>query len=104
MRIANNIMAMNAHRQLDEPKRRGQVHQALFGPADQPCRRRRCWFGHFREDAQPDPAKMAQKNAQDAISLIQTAGGRRSKRAAILQRMRELALRQPAAQHRYRPL
>ena len=36
--------------------------------------------------------KMAQKNAQDAISLIQTAEGALQETHAILQRMRELAV------------
>jgi len=42
--------------------------------------------------------QMASKNAQDGISLIQTAEGALTETHAILQRMRELAVQQQTIQ------
>ena len=94
MRINNNIMAMNAHRQLG-------VNQANSAKSME-----RLSSGFRINRAGDDAAglsisekmrgqirglKQASRNAQDAISLIQTAEGALNETHAILQRMRELA-------------
>jgi flagellin len=94
MRINNNIMAMNAHRQLG-------VNQTNASKAME-----RLSSGMRINRAGDDAAglaisekmrgqirglKQAQRNAQDGISLIQTAEGALNETHAILQRMRELA-------------
>jgi flagellin len=95
MRINNNIMAMNAHRQLG-------VNQANSSKSME-----RLSSGMRINRAGDDAAglaisekmrgqirglKQAQRNAQDGISLIQTAEGALNETHAILQRMRELAV------------
>jgi flagellin len=95
MRINNNIMAMNAHRQLG-------VNQANSSKSME-----RLSSGMRINRAGDDAAglaisekmrgqirglKQAQRNAQDGISLIQTAEGALNEIHAILQRMRELAV------------
>src|SRR5690554_5490133 len=94
MRINNNIMALNAHRQLG-------VNQANSSKSME-----RLSSGMRINRAGDDAAglaisekmrgqirglKQAQRNAQDGISLIQTAEGSLNETHAILQRMRELA-------------
>jgi flagellin len=94
MRINNNIMALNAHRQL-------AVNQSNASKSME-----RLSSGMRINRAGDDAAglaisekmrgqirglKQAQRNAQDAISLIQTAEGALNETHAILQRMRELA-------------
>jgi len=94
MRINNNIMAMNAHRQL-------AVNQSNASKSME-----RLSSGMRINRAGDDAAglaisekmrgqirglKQAQRNAQDGISLIQTAEGALNETHAILQRMRELA-------------
>ncbi|MCK9221905.1 MAG: flagellin [Limnochordia bacterium] len=94
MRINNNIMALNAHRQLG-------VNQANSSKSME-----RLSSGMRINRAGDDAAglaisekmrgqirglKQAQRNAQDGISLIQTAEGALNETHAILQRMRELA-------------
>ncbi|MGI6645474.1 MAG: flagellin [Limnochordia bacterium] len=94
MRINNNIMAMNAHRQL-------AVNQSNAAKSME-----RLSSGMRINRAGDDAAglaisekmrgqirglKQAQRNAQDGISLIQTAEGALNEIHAILQRMRELA-------------
>ncbi|NLL58012.1 MAG: flagellin, partial [Firmicutes bacterium] len=91
MRINNNIMALNAHRQLG-------VNQANGAKAME-----RLSSGMRINRAGDDAAglaisekmrgqirglKQAQRNAQDGISLIQTAEGALNETHAILQRMR----------------
>lgn len=95
MRIANNIMALNAHRQL-------MINQSGASKAIE-----KLSSGLRINRAGDDAAglaisekmrgqirglRMASKNAQDGISLIQTAEGALSESHAILQRMRELAV------------
>ena len=95
MRINNNIMAMNAHRQLG-------VNQANSSKSME-----RLSSGMRINRAGDDAAglaisekmrgqirglKQAQRNAQDGISLIQTAEGALNEIHSILQRMRELAV------------
>jgi len=95
MRINNNIMALNAHRQLT-------INQSNAAKAME-----RLSSGLRINRAGDDAAglaisekmrgqirglQMAAKNAQDGISLIQTAEGALTESHAILQRMRELAV------------
>ncbi len=95
MRINNNLMAMNTHRQL------GVVNNAAAKSME------KLSSGYRINRAGDDAAglsisekmraqirglNMASKNAQDGISLIQTAEGALDETHAILQRMRELAV------------
>jgi len=95
MRINNNIMAMNAHRQLAVNQTAGSKSMERLSSG-------------FRINRAGDDAaglaisekmrgqirglKQAQRNAQDGISLIQTAEGALNETHSILQRMRELAV------------
>lgn len=95
MRINNNLMAMNTHRQL------GINNTATSKSLEK-------LSSGFRINRAGDDAaglaisekmrgqirglNMASKNAQDGISLIQTAEGALTETHAILQRMRELAV------------
>ncbi|MEY8302789.1 flagellin N-terminal helical domain-containing protein [Anaerosalibacter bizertensis] len=95
MRINNNLMAMNTHRQL------GINNTATSKSLEK-------LSSGFRINRAGDDAaglaisekmrgqirglNMASKNAQDGISLIQTAEGGLNETHAILQRMRELAI------------
>src|SRR5690554_3863588 len=95
MRINNNIMAMNAHRQLG-------INQTGASKSMEKL------SSGFRINRAGDDAaglaisekmrgqirglKQASRNAQDGISLIQTAEGALNETHAILQRMRELAV------------
>ncbi len=95
MRINNNVMALNAHRQLG-------VNQAGASKSMEKL------SSGFRINRSGDDAaglaisekmrgqirglKQATRNAQDGISLIQTAEGNLNETHAILQRMRELAV------------
>ncbi|MGI6037842.1 MAG: flagellin [Limnochordia bacterium] len=94
MRINNNIMALNAHRQLGINQTNSSKSMEKLSSG-------------FRINRAGDDAaglaisekmrgqirglKQAQRNAQDGISLIQTAEGALNETHAILQRMRELA-------------
>jgi flagellin len=95
MRINNNIMAMNTHRQLG-------INNAAGAKALE-----KLSSGYRINRAGDDAAglsisekmrsqirglRMASKNAQDGISMIQTAEGALQETHAILQRMRELAI------------
>jgi len=95
MRINNNIMALNAHRQL-------AINQTNSGKSMEKL------SSGFRINRAADDAaglsisekmrgqirglKQASRNAQDGISLIQTAEGALNETHAILQRMRELVV------------
>ncbi|WP_077369565.1 flagellin N-terminal helical domain-containing protein [Anaerosalibacter sp. Marseille-P3206] len=95
MRINNNLMAMNTHRQLG-------INNAATSKSLEKL------SSGFRINRAGDDAaglaisekmraqvrglNMASKNAQDDISLIQTAEGALTETHAILQRMRELAV------------
>lgn len=95
MRINNNIMALNAHRQLAANQAAGSKSMERLSSG-------------FRINRAGDDAaglaisekmrgqirglKQASRNAQDAISLIQTAEGALNETHSILQRMRELAV------------
>ncbi|KXG76339.1 flagellin N-terminal helical domain-containing protein [Thermotalea metallivorans] len=95
MRINNNLMAMNAHRQL-------AINNAAQGKSLEKL------SSGFRINRAGDDAaglaisekmrgqirglQQASRNAQDGISLVQTAEGAMNETHAILQRMRELAV------------
>jgi len=95
MRINNNIMALNAHRQLAANQANSSKSMEKLSSG-------------FRINRAGDDAaglaisekmrgqirglKQAARNAQDGISLIQTAEGALNEIHAILQRMRELAV------------
>lgn len=95
MRINNNIMALNAHRQLGVNNAAGSKSMEKLSSG-------------FRINRAADDAaglsisekmrgqirglKQASRNAQDGISLIQTAEGALNETHAILQRMRELVV------------
>ena len=95
MRINNNIMALNAHRQLS-------INNASSSKSMEKL------SSGFRINRAADDAaglsisekmrsqirglKQASRNAQDGISLIQTAEGALNETHAILQRMRELVV------------
>ncbi len=95
MRINNNVMALNAHRQLG-------INQSGASKSMEKL------SSGFRINRAGDDAaglaisekmrgqirglKQASRNAQDGISLIQTAEGALNETHAILQRMRELAV------------
>ena len=95
MRINNNLMAMNTHRQLGISNNEGAKSMEKLSSG-------------FRINRAGDDAaglaisekmrgqirglNQASRNAQDGISLIQTAEGALDETHAILQRMRELAV------------
>lgn len=95
MRIANNLMAMNAHRQL--VINQGGIAKSIEKLSSG------LRINRAGDDAaglsisekmrsQIRGLRMASKNAQDGISLIQTAEGALTETHAILQRMRELVV------------
>lgn len=95
MRIANNIMALNAHRQLLMHQQHAmrameriasglRINRAADDAAGLAISER--MRGQIRG------LRQATRNAQDGISLIQTAEGALGESHAILQRMRELAV------------
>ena len=93
LRIQNNIEAFNTHRQLDGDGGAGlEVDgEALQRLPHQPRRRRRRRPRHLGEDARPDRRPRAgAANAQDGISLVQTAEGALSEVHSMLQRVRDL--------------
>lgn len=95
MRINNNVMALNAHRQLGVNQANGAKSMEKLSSG-------------FRINRAADDAaglsisekmrgqirglRQASRNAQDGISLIQTAEGALNETHAILQRMRELVV------------
>ncbi|WP_025027202.1 flagellin N-terminal helical domain-containing protein, partial [Caldalkalibacillus mannanilyticus] len=95
MRINNNIMALNAHKALTSNT--GQVGKSLEKLSSG------LRINRAGDDAaglaisekmrgQIRGLNMATKNAQDGISLIQTAEGALNETHSILQRMRELSV------------
>src|SRR5690606_5871828 len=95
MRIANNIMAMNAHRQL--VINQGGIAKSIEKLSSG------LRINRAGDDAaglsisekmrsQIRGLRQASRNAQDGISLIQTAEGALTETHAILQRMRELVV------------
>lgn len=94
MRINNNIMALNTHRQLSINNTNVQKSLEKLSSGYRINRAGDDAAGLAISEkmrAQIRGLNMASKNAQDGISLIQTAEGALTETHAILQRMRELA-------------
>ncbi len=95
MRINNNMMAMNAHRQLGINNTGTSKSLEKLSSGFRINRAGDDAAGLAISEkmrAQVRGLNMASKNAQDGISLIQTAEGALDESHAILQRMRELAV------------
>jgi flagellin len=94
MRINNNIMALNAHRQLGVNQTNSSKSMERLSSGMRINRAGDDAAGLAISEkmrGQIRGLKQAQRNAQDGISLIQTAEGALNETHAILQRMRELA-------------
>ena len=94
MRINNNVMALNAHRQLAVNQANGAKSMERLSSGMRINRAGDDAAGLAISEkmrGQIRGLKQAQRNAQDGISLIQTAEGALNETHAILQRMRELA-------------
>lgn len=95
MRINNNLMAMNTHRQLGIANNSGAKSMEKLSSGFRINRAGDDAAGLSISEkmrAQIRGLNMASRNAQDGISLIQTAEGALDETHAILQRMRELAV------------
>ena len=94
MRINNNIMALNAHRQLGINQTNSSKSMERLSSGMRINRAGDDAAGLAISEkmrGQIRGLKQAARNAQDGISLIQTAEGALNETHAILQRMRELA-------------
>ena len=94
MRINNNVMALNAHRQLGINQTNASKSMERLSSGMRINRAGDDAAGLAISEkmrGQIRGLKQAQRNAQDGISLIQTAEGALNETHAILQRMRELA-------------
>lgn len=94
MRIMNNIMALNAHRQLGVNQSNASKSMERLSSGMRINRAGDDAAGLAISEkmrGQIRGLKQASRNAQDGISLIQTAEGALNETHAILQRMRELA-------------
>jgi len=94
MRINNNIMALNAHRQLGVNQSNASKSMERLSSGMRINRAGDDAAGLAISEkmrGQIRGLKQASRNAQDGISLIQTAEGALNETHAILQRMRELA-------------
>ena len=94
LRVNTNVEAFNAHRNLSATSMAlSKSMEKLPRPAHQPRRRRRRRARDLRGHARPDSRHGAgSRNAQDGISLVQTAEGSLNEMHSILQRIRELAV------------
>jgi len=95
MRINNNLMAMNTHRQLSINNEAGAKSIEKLSSGYRINRAGDDAAGLSISEkmrAQIKGLTQASRNAQDGISLIQTAEGALNESHAILQRMRELAV------------
>jgi len=95
MRINNNIMAMNTHRQLGIANAASAKSMEKLSSGYRINRAGDDAAGLSISEkmrAQIRGLNMASKNAQDGISLIQTAEGALTETHAMLQRMRELVV------------
>lgn len=95
MRINNNIMALNAHRQLAINQTNASKSMEKLSSGYRINRAGDDAAGLAISEkmrAQIRGLKQASRNAQDGISLIQTAEGALNETHAILQRMRELVV------------
>lgn len=94
MRINNNIMAMNTHRQLNVGQNNGAKSMERLSSGLRINRAGDDAAGLAISEkmrAQIRGLNQASRNAQDGISMIQTAEGALNEAHSILQRMRELA-------------
>jgi len=94
MRINNNVMALNAHRQLGVNQSNASKSMERLSSGMRINRAGDDAAGLAISEkmrGQIRGLKQAARNAQDGISLIQTAEGALNETHAILQRMRELA-------------
>ncbi|MCG8502610.1 MAG: flagellin, partial [Firmicutes bacterium] len=95
MRINNNLMAMNTHRQLGIGNANGAKSMEKLSSGMRINRAGDDAAGLAISEkmrAQIRGLNQASRNAQDGISLVQTAEGALQETQAILQRMRELAV------------
>ena len=95
MRINNNLMAMNTHRQLGITNNSSARNMEKLSSGYRINRAGDDAAGLSISEkmrAQVRGLNQASRNAQDGISLIQTAEGALNETQAILQRMRELAV------------
>ena len=95
MRINNNMMAMNSHRQLGINNTAGAKSMEKLSSGYRINRAGDDAAGLSISEkmrAQVRGLNQASRNAQDGISMIQTAEGALNETQAILQRMRELAV------------
>jgi len=95
MRINNNVMALNAHRQLGINQTNASKSMERLSSGMRINRAGDDAAGLAISEkmrGQIRGLKQAQRNAQDGISLIQTAEGALNETHSILQRMRELAV------------
>ena len=95
MRINNNVMALNAHRQLSINQTNASKSMERLSSGMRINRAGDDAAGLAISEkmrGQIRGLKQAMRNAQDGISLIQTAEGALNETHAILQRMRELAV------------
>lgn len=95
MRINNNLMAMNTHRQLGITNNSSARNMEKLSSGYRINRAGDDAAGLSISEkmrAQVRGLNQASRNAQDGISMIQTAEGALNETQAILQRMRELAV------------
>ena len=95
MRINNNLMAMNTHRQLGVTNNNGGKSMEKLSSGFRINRAGDDAAGLAISEkmrAQIRGLNQASRNSQDGISMIQTAEGALTETHAILQRMRELAV------------
>lgn len=95
MRINNNLMAMNTHRQLGIANTGGAKSMEKLSSGYRINRAGDDAAGLSISEKMRGQIRgldMASRNAQDGISLIQTAEGALNESHAIVQRMRELAV------------
>ena len=95
MRINNNLMAMNTHRQLSIGTSQGAKSMEKLSSGNRINRAGDDAAGLAISEkmrGQIRGLNQASRNAQDGISMIQTAEGALNESHAILQRMRELAV------------
>ena len=95
MRINNNLMALNTHRQyaINNSNTANSVEKLSSGLRINRAGDDAAGLAISEKmRAQIRGLNMASKNSQDAISLVQTAEGALAETASILQRMRELSV------------
>src|SRR4249920_2032810 len=95
LRIQNNVEAFNAHRQLSQTSDKASKAMEKLSSGYRINRAADDAAGlaiSQKLQAQIGGLDQAQRNAQDAVSLVQTAEGALSEVQAMLQRVRDLAV------------